>query len=193
MNLFSRLGRWLTLGLALGAGLVTAGCPSQRPTPAKRVELRRVGGELIQLVPAEDQPAYCLVYSLSERGVIRQLTMSRDNQSVRCEAGKPIGRTYRIPREEGAVKLRIFLSDQRLSGRSVAEQLDELRDKPNWSAMDLRLPGQVFVETLDFVPEEEAEPPTVGSRIESGGALSTSSDGGAPSTEAEKPSPDAGS
>jgi hypothetical protein len=171
MNSFSRLSVWPSLILALATAIVGAGCPSQRSTAAKRVELRRIGGELIQLVPAENQPEYCLVFSLSERGVIRQLTMSRDNHSLRCEAGKPIGRTYRIPREEGAVKLRILLSDQRLSGRSVAEQLDELRDKPNWSAMDLRMPGQVYVETLDFSPEEEVEAPAVGGRIESGGGF----------------------
>ena len=38
----------------------------------------------------------------------------------------------------------------------------DLRDRPQISSIDLRLPGQATIETISFVPEAEAAPPIGG-------------------------------
>lgn len=54
----------------------------------------------------------------------------------------------------------IFFSDDRIPAGPVAQQLYELRSQERINAMDLRLPGRVFVETLEFTPEEGGTPVT---------------------------------
>ena len=121
--------------------------------PTQRVELRKLSGDSIQIVPTDDSLPYCLVFTHSDK-VTRQLTISKSNQSVKCPAGQPVlGQTYRIPAEEGPVKIHVFLSNQRLEAASVAAQITEM-DKPSFNPIDLRLPGRVVVQTLDFTPVE---------------------------------------
>jgi hypothetical protein len=126
--------------------------------PTQRVEIRRISGDTIQVIPSEGQMPYCLVLTHSGKGVVRQLTMSKNNVSVKCPAGEPIlGQAYKIPVDEGPVKIHVFFSDQRLEAGSVANQLNEMQS-PSFSPIDLRLPGKVLVETIDFIPSESNEP-----------------------------------
>jgi len=126
--------------------------------PANRVEVRRVSGDTVQIVPSEGQMPYCLVFTQSGKGVVRQLTMSKNNVSVKCPAREPVlGQAYKVPVEEGPVKINIFFSDQRLEAASVANQLNDMAN-PSFSPIDFRLPGKVVVETLDFIPAESPEP-----------------------------------
>jgi hypothetical protein len=146
--------------------LSMVGCEqSQKPALPARAELRTLGGSTIELVPKEGQHPYCLVFTVSEKGIIRQLTMTRENRSIKCEAGKRIfNSSFRVPLEEGKVKAYIFFSDQRIQAGSVAQQLYELQGKPRVTAMDFRLPGAVAVEMLEFTPQEGGEPVT-GSQV----------------------------
>lgn len=150
---------WALAVLACGAGCTE----SPRPPQAPRATIRSVGGSTVEVVPSAGQLPYCLLYTLSERGVIRQLTMTRENRSIKCESGKPIANTsFRIPANEGKVKAYIIFSDDRIQAGPVGQQLYELRDKERISAIDMRLPGRVFVETLEYVPQEEKTPVTGG-------------------------------
>src|SRR4051794_14526292 len=76
-----------------------AGCPDSKPAAGPhRVELKRLSGTTVELVPTSGQMPFCMLYTISDKGVVRQLTMTRENKSVRCEAGQPIGGVpYRIP------------------------------------------------------------------------------------------------
>ncbi|HVP62598.1 MAG TPA: hypothetical protein VMT11_18715 [Myxococcaceae bacterium] len=138
--------------LALLAGCTRSGSPTHR------VELRRISGDTVQIVPSEGQMPYCLVFTHSGKGVVRQLTMSKNNVSVKCGPGEPVlGQAYRIPAEEGPVKIHIFFSDQRLEAASVANQLGDMAS-PSFNPIDFRMPGNVVVETIDFIPSETNEP-----------------------------------
>ena len=146
--------RHLAATVAL-AGL--AAC-SRTTTPAHRVEIRRISGDTVQIVPSDGQMPYCLVFTQSGKGVVRQLTMSKTNVSVKCPANEPVlGQAYKIPVEEGPVKINVFFSDQRLEAGSVANQLNDMA-KPSFSPIDFRMPGNVVVETVDFIPTESPEP-----------------------------------
>lgn len=141
-----------------GVALVSLAACSRSTMPAHRVELRRISGDTVQIVPAENQMPYCLVFTHSAKGVVRQLTISKNNVSVQCPAGAPVlGQVYRIPAEEGPVQIHIFFSDQRLEAASVANQLNEQASK-SFNPIDFRLPGKVIVETLEFVPSESNQP-----------------------------------
>ena|SRR5258708_4141327 len=167
-----------------GALLLTwiSACSEKKAPSARRAVIRKVSGEVVEIVPTLDQFPYCLVFTTARNGVIRQLTIRRDNRSVRCEAQVPMGRTtYRIPAEEGPVKIHIFFSDQRLDASSVAQQIAEAVGTPDFSPVNFRLPGRVYVETLEFVPTTEPQP-TVGTVVGKG------SDTGAPKDQ----SPDGG-
>lgn len=158
---------WALTMLAFGAGCTE----SQRPTQAPRAELRGHGGSTVEVVPAAGQLPYCLLFTLSERGVIRQLTMTRENRSIRCDTGKPIANTrFRIPANEGKVKAYVIFSDERIQAGPVGQQLYELKDKERISALDMRLPGRVFVETLEFMPKEDSTPVT-GGMVDSSGEM----------------------
>ncbi|MHA7633117.1 hypothetical protein [Corallococcus sp. M7] len=143
---------WLTV-MVLGAGFV--GCDDAKP-PAKvvRALVKRTGLATMEIIPVEGQLPYCLLFTTSEKGVIRQLTLTRENRSIRCEANRPIANThFRVPVQEGKVRVYVFFSDEPVQANWVARQLYELRDRERITAMDLRLPGRIFVETLEFTPE----------------------------------------
>lgn len=156
---------WVVAVLALGVG-----CTQEEPSrPPARAQVRKVSGSTMEVVPSEGQLPYCLLYTVSEKGIIRQLTLTRENRSIRCDAGRPIANTsFRVPVQEGSVKVYIIFSDQRVQAGSVAQQLYELRDRPRVTGMDFRLPGQAFVEMLAFTPEEGGAPVT-GSVVVAGG------------------------
>ncbi len=146
---------WAVAVVALGV----VGCQKEKPAVPTRAELRSLGGSTVEFIPKEGQYPFCLLYTVSEKGIIRQLTMTRENRSIKCDAGKRIyNSSFRIPVEEGKVRAYIFFSDQRINAGSVAQQLYDLRDKERVSAMDFRLPGSVSIETLDFTPQAGGDP-----------------------------------
>jgi len=141
---------WLLAVVALGC----QGGRDERPT---RAEVRKTGPATMEVVPRDGQLPYCMLFTVSEKGVIRQLTLTRENRSIRCDANKPVAHTsFRVPVQEGKVKVYIFFSDDRIPAGPVAQQLYDLRANERINAMDLRLPGRVFVETLEFTPEDGA-------------------------------------
>ena len=148
-----RLISWVAV-----VGFAWMGCRpgTKAPSGTHRMEMRKVTNNSVQFYPSADQLPYCLVFTRSEQGVTRQLTMSKSNVSVPCNADEPVmGLRFRIPVDEGKVRAYTFFSDQRLSAARVAEQLTELLEKPAFNAMDLRLPGHVIVDVAEFVPAEE--------------------------------------
>jgi hypothetical protein len=162
----------LALGLACTDGQPKSGPPA-------RAQLRKVSGSTVEVVPTEGQLPYCLVYTVSQKGIIRQLTMTRENRSIKCEAGKPIANTsFRVPTQEGPVKIYIFFSDQRVQAGSVAQQLMEKQNQVRMTAMDFRLPGQAFVEMLEFTPEEGGTP-VIGEVVAPSSETGTHAAGGA--------------
>jgi hypothetical protein len=134
--------------------------------------LKQLTGNTVQIVTNQTELKYCLLYTISERGVVRQLTLTRKNESIVCEPGKPIGNVaYRIPVEEGPVRLMVFFSDQALNAGSIAQQVYETAaTNPRFTALDLRLPGRVISEVLQFTPSTEA-PTQEGSVVGSGGQV----------------------
>jgi hypothetical protein len=160
--------RWSPLAVAVLA-LGTSSCNDAKKVerPA-RAQVRRTGPALMEVVPTEGQLPYCMLYTVSEKGVIRQLTLTRENRSIKCDANKPIANTsFRIPVQEGQVKVYVFFSDDRIQAGPVAQQLYDLRGQDRINAMDMRLPGRVFVEVLEFVPEE----PVTGAEVGPGGQV----------------------
>lgn len=156
-------------GALLALAVLVAGCPPEKKEGAARVALHKRTGVSFELIPAEGQLPHCLVFTTSSTGVIRQLTMSRENTSYACPAGKPIGNhPYRVPLEEGAVKVQVLFSSQKVNAASVAQQLLDLKDRPAITSMDLRLPGNATIETLTFTPAAE-EAPEVGGVVGAGG------------------------
>jgi len=146
------------LHVVAGVALVVLAACTRSGALTHRAELRRISGDAVQIVPSEGQLPYCLVFTHSEKGVVRQLTMSKNNTSVKCDADQPVlGQTYKIPADEGPVKIQVFFSDQRLEAGSVANQLNEM-SSPSFSPIDFRLPGKVVVESIDFIPVEGGAP-----------------------------------
>jgi hypothetical protein len=167
---------WAVAVLALVAGCTQ----DNKQAPPARAQLRKVSGSTMEIVPSEGQLPYCLVYTVSQKGVIRQLTMTRENRSIKCDSSRPIANTsFRVPAQEGPVKVYVFFSDQRVQAGSVAQQLFELQGRPRVTAMDFRLPGQAFVEMLEFIPEE-SEPPVTGGVVTPAGEVEpgTADEGG---------------
>ena len=152
-----------TLVVAFGTAVLLGGC-NTKPSPAPvahRLEIRTVTGNTVQFIPAPDQLPYCLIYTQSDKGVTRQMTMTQSNRSVPCPAGEPVmGRRFRIPADEGRVRVRVLFSDQRLEAAALASQVVDMAS-PTFDPIDLRLPGHVVLESLDFAPSEEL-PPVVG-------------------------------
>lgn len=149
---------WAVAAIAVGAW----GCQQDAgsgPTSGTRAELKTLSGSTVEFIPKSGQLPYCLLYTVSEKGVIRQLTMTRENRSIKCDAGKRIyNASFRVPAEEGKIRAYIIFSDQRIQAGSVAQQLYDLRDKARVSAMDFRLPGSVAVDVLDFTPKPDSAP-----------------------------------
>ncbi|MCP3145064.1 hypothetical protein [Pyxidicoccus xibeiensis] len=151
--------RWCGF-LAMVAVALWTSCDGKKSDRPTRAQLRKTGAATVEVVPSDGQLPYCMLYTVSEKGVIRQLTLTRENRSIRCDANRPVANTsFRIPVQEGKVRMYIFFSDERIPAGPVAQQLYDLRGQERINAMDLRLPGRVFVETLEFSPEEAA--PTV--------------------------------
>jgi hypothetical protein len=137
--------------------LVACATPPSRPE--RRAELQVLGPAQVKVVPAAGQLPHCLLFTRSERGVVRQLTMTSDHRSIPCKAGEAIGGiSYRIPPAEGKVRIVVLFSDQPLGADAMAAQIHEISgDGRPISAMDLRAAGKVQVETLEFSPS--AAPP----------------------------------
>jgi len=157
-------------------------CQSTKQAPERRIDLISVGMSTVQLIPRANQPPYCLVFSVSEKGVVRQLTITDERVSVECPAGKPIGNvTFRLPPNEGKVRLYTIMSDRPLPSGPMATQFHDLvEENPNFRAMDLRAPGQVSIETIEYTPVEGPEPEVVmGSTVTDDGGLAPP-DAGAP-------------
>ncbi|MFP2897123.1 hypothetical protein [Corallococcus sp. 4LFB] len=164
--------RWtgLLTVMALGASVVS--CDSVKP-PAKvtRARVKRTGPATMEVIPVAGQLPYCLLFTTSEKGVIRQLTLTREKRSIRCDGNKPIADTrFRVPVQEGKVRVYVFFSDEPVPSGWVAQQLYELRDRERITAMDLRLPGRIFVETLEFTPEKSPKEATGVAMASDGGA-----------------------
>jgi hypothetical protein len=170
------IGRFAVLALLAA---LCACSPKSPAASAHRATMNKLSANVVEVVPSEGQPPYCLIFTVSEHDkVIRQLTMSRDNRSFSCPAGTPVGGlTFRVPVDEGGVKLYVLFSDQRLNAGSIAQQLFDLSSRPAFNVLDLRAPGRVVSERFDFVPEEEPVPAT-GALVGAGGELAV--DGGVP-------------
>src|SRR6185295_2917650 len=98
MRFFQMPARWMVLTGAL----LPSACNSGRSQPAERIELRKLGGELIELLPLAPLPPNCLVFSISQGGVVRQLTKNAGGTSVPCPPGQAIGgHPFQIPAREG--------------------------------------------------------------------------------------------
>lgn len=141
----------------LSLALVTLVSACSKPAaPAKRVALNRTNGTTFELVPSEGQGQYCLAYTVSTSGLVRQLTMSKTNMSFECPAGRNIGRhPFRVPLNEGPVKVYVLFTSQPVNAGSVSQQIIDADNRQALSAMNLRLPGSASLETLDFVPTED--------------------------------------
>jgi hypothetical protein len=138
--------------LLLGSSLLACACENRAVPVTHRVELRPTSGELVELVPKEGSPPYCLVYSIAEHGTIRQLTMNDENESFDCPPGVPIGNiAFRIPKKEGKARIYAIFSDQKLSAATVAQQINDL-GTPNFSTLDLRVPGKAVSDVIEYTP-----------------------------------------
>ena len=138
--------------LAVLLSLWLIGCESRPPPTVHRVELSKTSNDLVELVPKEGVPPYCLVYSIAERGTIRQLTMNETNDSFDCPPGVAIGDTaFRIPKAEGKARIFVIFSDQKLAAATVAHQINDL-GTPSFSTLDLRVPGKAVSDVLEYTP-----------------------------------------
>ena len=151
--------------------LLVLGCKNQNlPTPQGRFTIKQLSGDTVQFIPTANQLPYCLVFTRSSVGTLRQMTMSNENRSVHCPAGQPVmGETFRIPVNEGKVKVMAFFSSQKLNAASIANQLLE---EPDGTPMDLRAPGAVNAQMLEFTPSSEPAPSS-GTVVGSSGAASS--------------------
>jgi hypothetical protein len=148
------MNRWV-----LCATVAMASCAREGEALKGRADVRRTGGTTFELVPGSGQLPYCLAFTHAQKGVTRQLTMSSTDLSFDCPAGKAVGgRAFKVPLDEGPVKLHVLFSSERINAASVAEQLLEQKDLASISVMDLRLPGRAALETLEFVPEADVAP-----------------------------------
>jgi hypothetical protein len=165
--------------LAVGTLQALAGCEKSTGAQVKRVQLRRTGGTTFELLPAEGQHEHCLAYTVSRGGLMRQLTMSRKNESFHCPAGQAIGsHAFKVPLNEGPVKVFVLFSSLPVNAGSVSQQLLDSGNRQAVNVMDLRLPGAAAMETLDFTPEEDVAA-TMGEELGAdAGTPTTPPDGG---------------
>jgi hypothetical protein len=170
-----------TVLLATALLALVSACNQLAPTsPVKRVTLERTGGTTFRLVTAPGQLPYCLAYTVSGAGLTRQLTMSRLNQSFECAGGQPIGKhPFRVPLDEGPVKIHVIFTSQPVNAGSVSQQIMEAENRQALHVMSMRLPGNAFIETLEFVPEEDT-PAEVGGLVTQDAGTPAEGDAGAP-------------
>jgi hypothetical protein len=169
------------------AGLLVAAVACEKPVTAaaRRASIARTGGTTFEIIPAEGQHGYCLAYTVSRSGLTRQLTMSRNNQSYECAAGRPIGgHPYKMPLNEGPVRVYVFFTSQAVNAASVSQQILDATDRQALTVMNMRLPGQASLEVLDFAPEQDIAA-EVGALVETdAGAIAATApaavDGGQP-------------
>jgi hypothetical protein len=148
----------LPLLAAFLLGVVACEKPAPAP-PQKRATLNRTGGTTFELIPTAGQQEHCLAYTVSRSGLTRQLTMSRSNLAFECAPGRPIGgHPFKVPLNEGPVKIFIFFSSEHLNAGSVSQQLLDAPDRQALSVMNMRLPGKAALEVLEFTPEEDVAP-----------------------------------
>ncbi len=170
--------------LLLIAGLLLAAVACEKPSPGtavKRAAISRTGGTTFEIVPAEGQYGYCLAYTVSRSGLTRQLTMSRRNQSYECAAGRPLGgHAYKVPLNEGPVRVFVFFTTQAVNAASVSQQILDATDRQSLSLMNMRLPGQAHLEVLDFAPEEDVAAEVGGIVQPDAGAAPPAVDAGQP-------------
>lgn len=168
------------------AGLLLGALACEKPAPppqAKRASIGRTGGTTFEIVPAEGQHPWCLAYTVSRSGLTRQLTMSRSNQSYECAAGRPLGgHAYKVPLNEGPVRVFVFFTSQPVNAASVSQQILDATDRQAISIMNMRLPGQAHLEVLDFAPEEDVAAEVGALVVPDGGApdAATAVDAGQP-------------
>ncbi|MET0595279.1 MAG: hypothetical protein ABW133_21445 [Polyangiaceae bacterium] len=137
--------------LAFSIAVLLLGCDN-KPAAVHRVEIRKLPGDLVELVPKEGNPPYCLAYSIAEKGTIRQLTMNDANEAFECPAAEPIGKTtYRIPKKEGKAKIFVIFTDQKISSATLATQIGDL-GTPSFNALDLRVPGKAVSDVVEYEP-----------------------------------------
>jgi hypothetical protein len=142
----------------LFAGLMisAAACEKSDAPIVKRAALNRTGGTTFEIIPSAAQFAQCLAFTVSRSGLTRQLTMSRSNQSFDCVAGRPLGgHSYKVPLNEGPVRVYVFFTSQAVNAASVSQQLLDVPDRQALTVMNMRLPGQAALEVLDFAPEAD--------------------------------------
>jgi hypothetical protein len=146
-------------------------CEKPAPAAQKRATLSRTGGTTFQLIPGEGQLPYCLAYTVSKAGVIRQLTMSAENESFSCPGATAVGkRAFKVPLEEGPVKVFLLFTSQPVNAASVSQQLLDAPDRQNLSVMNMRLPGKATLDLLEFTPEQDVAPELGGIVREDAGA-----------------------
>lgn len=164
-------------------------CEKPKEAPAKRAQINALGGNRVEFVPAAGQLPYCHIFTRSSSGVLRQLTMTHDNASLECPAGKPVGDvTFRIPVQEGEVTAFVLFSDQKLNAASVGQQLYELPSAQAFNAMNLRLPGNVNTEILTFSPSKESDT-ALGGVVGESGTVETPGSGNVPQADAAPDAP----
>ena len=167
------------------AGLLfaTVGCEKPQSGPVRRAAISRTGGTTFEIIPSEGQYGYCLAYTVSRSGLTRQLTMSRNNQSYECAGGRPLGgHAYKMPLNEGPVRIYLFFTSQPVNAASVSQQILDATDRQGLSLMNMRLPGQAHLEVLDFTPEEDVAA-LVGTLVEADAGMVSAApaiDGGQP-------------
>jgi hypothetical protein len=139
----------------VGIALALVACDGKRaPEAASRVRIELVSPGEIRLVPEVQQLPNCLAFTASDAGVVRLLTMNEAGAAAPCPAGQPIGGvSFRIPKQEGHVRIIVVFADTAVESRAIAAEVRELatRGKPV-TGMDLRAPGNVAVGTIDFTP-----------------------------------------
>lgn len=106
----------------------------------------------VELVPAEGLPPYCHVFVVTATGYVQLHTATEDQLSLECPAGVPItSRALKMPKGHGNVKVYVVFSDRQIESGPLSMQIQEfVSQKKPVTAVDLRAPGNVVVETLEF-------------------------------------------
>jgi hypothetical protein len=142
----------------LALGFILFGCSSKSDVPARvqRVTLTPKGPTSFEIVPLPDQPPYCHVFTTTATGVIWLQTPTQDQMSIDCPAGQLItGNAFRVPKREGKVKVYVIFSDRKLEAGPLQMQIQErVQEHKTVSAVDLRAPGKVLVDMVEFTPVE---------------------------------------